>query len=44
MFRVSLDDTLIFDNSHDGFDIDTILDRVSEQAGTGQPIATPGRR
>ncbi len=44
VFRVSLNDALIFDKSRDRFDLDQILDRVSERAGTGQAIAAPHKR
>lgn len=44
VFRVSVDGTLVFDKSHDGFDIATIVERVSERARPGQALGSPRRR
>jgi hypothetical protein len=43
VFRGGVEGTLIFDKTHDRFDIAAILDRIGQQAPAGQPInpATP---
>lgn len=43
VFRITIDDELIFDKNRDGFDLDAIVERVRERAGSGQPVATPRR-
>lgn len=32
VFKVSVDGEVVFDKSHDGYDLDLILDRVGERA------------
>ena len=44
VFRVSVDGALVFDKSHDAFDVATIAERVSERTGAGQAIETLHRR